>query len=64
MRKIALLVVLMTIPFVAGCAMSDALFSVFGDYYSDGGTTPAEKKYHYDRQVDAWDNYDRYGTPP
>lgn len=65
MRKNILLAALLLLPpfFAAGCAMSDALFMALGDYYSAGGETRAEKKYHFDRQVEAARNYESWGGP-
>lgn len=38
--------------------MSDALFTVFGDHYSGGGSTRAEKEYDYNQRVNAGGDYD------
>ncbi len=36
----------------SGCSMSDAVFNLFGDNYSGGGTTRLEKKAHYESQLE------------
>jgi hypothetical protein len=48
----------------SGCSViPDALFSVFGGNYTGGGTTRAQKREHYDRQVEASRGYDlEYST--
>jgi hypothetical protein len=53
-----LLAVILGLSLLSGCAVSDALFSVFGDHYTGGGTTWDDKKEHYDRQVEASTAYD------
>jgi hypothetical protein len=40
------------LPIISGCTLSDALFSAFGGYYTEGGYTREEKRYHYQGQVD------------
>lgn len=40
--------------FSVGCAMHDVLFGLFESGYTDGGTTTAEKRYHYGQQIEAW----------
>jgi hypothetical protein len=37
----------------SGCTVSDALFEVFGGHYTGGGTTQAQKREHYDHQIEA-----------
>lgn len=56
MRKAIILACLLLLPALTGCTVSDALFSVFGDHYS-GGYTREEKKYDFDRHVEASQNY-------
>lgn len=63
MRRTALLAILLSFSLLSGCAVSETLFNVFGDYYSAGGTTREEKKYHYDRQIEKWNNLEQYGAP-
>ena len=57
MRKTTLIVCLIFLPMFAGCTVSDALFAVFGEHYTDGGYARAEKEYHYNQQVEASRNY-------
>jgi len=57
MKPITLLFVLAILSMFSGCTVSDALFSVFGDHYTGGGYTRAEKEYHYNQQVEASRNY-------
>ncbi|MBI1249073.1 hypothetical protein GC197_14675 [bacterium] len=49
--------ILLLVPCL-GCSMSDALFTVFGDHYSGGGSTRAEKEYDYNQRVNAGGDYD------
>ncbi len=57
MRTAVILTCLALLSACTGCAVSDMLFAVFGDHYSGGGTTREEKKYHFDRQVEASQDY-------
>ncbi len=54
----------MILPVLVGCNEYNALFTVLGDYYSGGGTTRQEKEYHYEQQIEAWNDYDKYGISP
>lgn len=58
MLKHRLLACFALLPLLSGCSVSDAMFNVFGDHYSGGGYTRAEKEYHYNQQVEASRNYD------
>jgi hypothetical protein len=51
MRTLVILV--LGLSLLSGCALSDALFGAFGDNYSGGGYTRSDKKDHYDRQIEA-----------
>lgn len=53
MRKSLLIICLVLLPLLAGCSMSDMLFTAFGDYYSAGGDSREEKYYDYSRRVEA-----------
>lgn len=57
MKSIVFLAILLVLTTFTGCTVSDALFSVFGDHYTGGGHTRAEKEYHYNQQVEASRNY-------
>jgi hypothetical protein len=57
MKRAAILAGLVILTMLAGCAVSDVLFSVFGDHYSGGGTTRADKEYHYNQQLEAAREY-------
>lgn len=57
MKRMCVCVALAFLPLLAGCTISDALFAVFGDSYSGGGYTQADKQYHYNQQVEASQNY-------
>jgi hypothetical protein len=63
MRRIALLTFIISLLSLSGCTVPEALFSVLGDYYSGGGTTRAEKKYHFDGEIEKWQSYEQYGAP-
>ncbi len=64
MRRIAFLVIIIFFSSMSGCAVHEALFGVLGDYYSGGGTTREEKKYHFDREIEKWENHETYGASP
>ena len=53
MKRLALIAIIL-LTSCTGCALHDALFGVFGGGYSGGGETWAEKRSHYDNQVDGW----------
>jgi hypothetical protein len=57
MRKIGHIACLLFLPMLTGCAVSDVLFEVFGDHYTGGGYTRADKEYHYNQRVEASQNY-------
>jgi hypothetical protein len=59
MRKAVLLLVLIGAPPTSGCALSDLLFDIFGDAYSAGGSTDAERQVHYEDRVRAMDEPSR-----
>ena len=42
---------------LTGCTCYDAMFNVFGDSYSAGGTSRAEKEYDYNQKIDAATKY-------
>jgi len=50
MRKATLIACLLFLPMLSGC--KTLLFGVFGDYYSGGGSTRADKEDHYTRQFE------------
>lgn len=64
MRRIALLTIMLLFTSLSGCAVHETLFNALGNYYSGGGTTREDKKYHFDRQIEKWENIDKYGTAP
>ncbi|HRX81081.1 MAG TPA: hypothetical protein P5307_18560 [Pirellulaceae bacterium] len=45
---------------VSGCKVSDALFAVFSKGYTEGGYSEADKKYHYDRQIEGSQHYNPF----
>jgi hypothetical protein len=49
---------------LAGCSASDLFFGAFDKYYSGGGSTSIDRRYDYDRQQEAWDRHNRYGSLP
>jgi hypothetical protein len=51
MRKAALTAILLILPALSGCAMSDVLYDLFGHGYSNGGTTDVTRRDDYDRRV-------------
>lgn len=53
MRTRILIILVFGLPVLSGCSLPDALFGVFGDHYTGGGTTRIEKKRDYDRYVEA-----------
>jgi|GEM_PF-4376023 len=53
MRKTIACNCLFVLTLLTGCAMSDTVFNLFGDHYTGGGTTRAEKRHHYDQQIEA-----------
>lgn len=57
MRKTMLIVCLLMLPLLTGCTMSDALFSVFGDHYTEGGFTRVEKEEHFNQKFQASQSY-------
>ena len=48
---VLLLAMLIVLP---GCSLHDALFGMFGSYYSGGGESRQDRKADYDAQVDAY----------
>jgi len=60
MRKATILACFLLFPTLAGCSLSEALFTVFGGNYSGGGYTREEKKYDFDRRVEESQNYDAW----
>ncbi len=54
-RSKVLLVVLATLS-LSGCTVYEGLFSVFGDSYSGGGTTRAEREADYEAQIERWNH--------
>ena len=53
MRRTVAVIVFLFAPLLSGCTFSDALFGLFGDHYTGGGHTLEEKRYDYNRQLDA-----------
>jgi hypothetical protein len=58
MRQTVFIACLVVLPLLAGCTVSDALLTVFGDGYTGGGYTRADKEYHADQQVQAYRDYE------
>lgn len=58
MRRLAILCLLL-LPACTGCSLlGETLFSLFGDSaYSGGGVTSADKRDHFERQVQASQDY-------
>ena len=56
MRRIVICVSLSFLMSISGCALPDALFNLLGDHYTGGGTTRAEKEYHFNAQIEAAQN--------
>lgn len=50
MRRVLLVMVLLSLPLLAGCSLHDALFGIFGTYHSDGYTRD-EREQNYERSV-------------
>jgi hypothetical protein len=57
MKRKLMVVGLLLLSMGTGCTVSDALFGLFGDHYSGGGTTREERQFHYRQQVEASQNY-------
>lgn len=57
MRKTIAITCIIFVSQLVGCAISDVLFSAFEHNYTGGGITRAEKKDHYNQQVEASQNY-------
>ncbi len=57
MRKTIAITCFIFVSQLSGCAISDVLFSAFGESYTGGGITRTEKKDHYNQQVKASQNY-------
>ncbi|MFN3150322.1 hypothetical protein [Bremerella sp.] len=57
MKRIILLALFVLLCMSPGCTVSDALFGVFGDGYTGGGSTWEEKKYDYDQRVSGSHDY-------
>ena len=57
MPRVFLAACLLLLPALAGCALADAIFSVFGDSYSAAGPSWDDKARHYDSQVEASQAY-------
>ena len=64
MRRVILAALLLLTPLFTGCAASDLIFGVLNNYYSGGGPTSNDRQYHHDRQMEAWEDYNRYGSEP
>lgn len=62
MRRIFYAIAVLCILMTSGCAVNDWIFAAFGDHYSGGGLSRAEKQDHYDRESEKWKGYDRFGT--
>lgn len=56
-KKFLLLSWAICLPMLSGCTLSDAMFGILNESYSEGGNSYVEKKQHYDQQVEAWENY-------
>jgi len=57
MPKKALIAMLLLAPAISGCAVTDAIFALFGDSYSAAGPSLAEKRQHYDDSIEAAEAY-------
>ena len=57
MQKAVALTWLLLLPALSGCALSDAIFSLFGDSYSAAGPSWDDKQRHYESQVEASEAY-------
>lgn len=53
MRSTVVLAGLLLLPIFTGCTAPEALFGVFGDHYSGGGYTRADKAHHFNQQVES-----------
>ena len=60
MRKTMAITCLIFVSQFTGCAISDVLFSAFGESYTGGGVTRADKELHYNQQVEASQNYNNW----
>ncbi len=60
MRKTMAITCLIFVSQLAGCAISDVLFSAFGESYTGGGISRTEKRDHYNEQVEASQNYNHW----
>jgi hypothetical protein len=45
------------LPFLSGCSLSSAIFSIFGDSYSAAGPSWDDKERDYDARVEASQAY-------
>ena len=52
MRKTLLILCLVMLPGISGCAISDMLFGAFGSYYSNG-TSRQDRYNDYSQRVEA-----------
>ena len=52
MARNHLAALLILLPFLSGCSLSDAFWNVFDGYYTEGGYTSADRRYHYEQQVE------------
>jgi hypothetical protein len=51
MRRLLFAIVLFAAPCLTGCSMYDLMFGVFGNHYTDAGTTETEKRWDYGDKV-------------
>lgn len=58
MRKSVVFALVASLSTSTGCSIYDFAFGLFGDHYSAGGTSEAEKRLHYDREDERWQSYD------
>jgi len=63
MPRVFLAACLLSLPICSGCALSDAIFCVFGDSYSAAGPSWDDKQRHYDAQVEASEAYAAANPP-
>ena len=62
MRRTIFGLLMLMMPLFTGCTLPDLLFAALGDHYTASGPTSGAKADHYDRQIDKWKNYEKYGS--
>lgn len=61
MRQLLAITCLCLLPCTTGCSLLPAaLFGIFGDHYSGGGYTRADREDHFNRAVEASQNHRDY----